>query len=66
MAADEPAPDEAPRQVDTIEERAFAVALICLVYHYQESPVMGPLTAAKVQSTVSRTLEKTHNLKDVR
>jgi palmitoyltransferase len=59
-------PNGAQRPIDTIEERAFAAALMCLVYHYEETPVMGQLTAAKVQSTVARTLEKTHNSKDVR
>ncbi|KAI1118437.1 hypothetical protein F5Y14DRAFT_438789 [Nemania sp. NC0429] len=51
---------------DSIEERGFAAALICLEGHYQQSPVMGPQSIAKVMSLVSKTLEKTHTFKDVR
>ncbi|KAI1490764.1 hypothetical protein F5X96DRAFT_694153 [Biscogniauxia mediterranea] len=51
---------------DSIEERTFAAALICLEGHYTQSPVMGPQSIAKVISIVSKTLEKTHTFKDVR
>ncbi|KAI0863975.1 hypothetical protein F4860DRAFT_466562 [Xylaria cubensis] len=51
---------------DSIEERGFAAALICLEGHYQQSPVMGPQSITKVMSIVSKTLEKTHTYKDVR
>lgn len=51
---------------ESIEERCFSGCLICLEGHYSEAPAMGPLTAAKVTSMVSRTLEKTHAYKDVR
>ncbi|KAL8393178.1 hypothetical protein RB595_003107 [Gaeumannomyces hyphopodioides] len=51
---------------ESIEERCFSGCLICLEGHYTEAPAMGPLTAAKVTSMVSRTLEKTHTYKDVR
>ncbi|GAP86807.2 putative essential cytoplasmic protein [Rosellinia necatrix] len=51
---------------DSIEERAFAAALVCLEGHYQQSPVMGPQSIAKVMSMISKTLEKTHTYKDVR
>lgn len=51
---------------DSIEERGFAAALICLEGHYTQSPVMGPLSIAKVMSIISKTLEKTHTYKDVR
>lgn len=51
---------------DSIEERSFGAGLICLEGHYTQSPVMGPLSIAKVMSIVSKTLEKTHTFKDVR
>jgi palmitoyltransferase len=51
---------------DSIEERSFAAGLICLEGHYMQSPVMGPLSIAKVMAIVSKTLEKTHTFKDVR
>ncbi|KAI0434154.1 hypothetical protein F5Y09DRAFT_280006 [Xylaria sp. FL1042] len=51
---------------DSIEERGFAAALICLEGHYQQSPAMGPQSITKVMSIISKTLEKTHTYKDVR
>ncbi|KAH8666413.1 hypothetical protein BX600DRAFT_511349 [Xylariales sp. PMI_506] len=53
-------------QKDSIEERSFGAGLICLEGHYMQSPLMGPLSVAKVMSIVSKTLEKTHTFKDVR
>jgi palmitoyltransferase len=54
------------RYDETIEERAFAAALICLEGHYTQSPPMGPLTTAKVQSLITKTLEKTHTCRKSR
>lgn len=51
---------------ETIEERSFSAALICLEGHYTQSPPMGPLTAARVSSMISKTLEKTHTLRKAR
>ncbi|KAI1325066.1 hypothetical protein F5Y16DRAFT_281442 [Xylariaceae sp. FL0255] len=51
---------------DSIEERAFAAALICLEGHFIQSPTMGTQTMTKIISIVTRTLEKTHTYKDVR
>lgn len=51
---------------ETIEERCFTAALICLEGHFTQIPPMGPLTAAKVSSIISRTLEKTHTLRTAR
>lgn len=51
---------------ETIEERVFSAALICLEGHFTQSPPMGPKTAARVTSMVSKTLEKTHTLRRVR
>lgn len=51
---------------ESIEERCFAAGLICLEGHYNDSPLMGPQTNAKVVSMISKTLEKTHALKEVR
>ncbi|KAL3956315.1 hypothetical protein ACCO45_009161 [Purpureocillium lilacinum] len=53
-------------QGETIEERCFSAALICLEGHYTQSPPMGPLTAARVNSMISKTLEKTHTLRAAR
>jgi palmitoyltransferase len=51
----------------SIEEACFQAALISLEGHYTDSPPMpGPKTQARVTAMVSRTLEKTHTLKDVR
>jgi palmitoyltransferase len=54
------------RRKESIEERCFAGALICLEAQYGNMPTMGPLTNAKINSMISKTLEKTHNFKDVR
>lgn len=51
---------------ETIEERCFSAALICLEGHYNNSPPMGPHTAARVNSLISKTLEKTHTLRAAR
>ncbi|KAH9907322.1 hypothetical protein F4778DRAFT_721386 [Xylariomycetidae sp. FL2044] len=51
---------------DSIEERIFAAALICLEGHYMQSPVMGTQSLSKVMGIISKTLEKTHTVKDVR
>ncbi|KAL4724135.1 hypothetical protein ACLX1H_008744 [Fusarium chlamydosporum] len=51
---------------ETIEERCFSAALICLEGHYTQSPPMGPHTAAKVSSMITKTLEKTHTLRKAR
>ncbi|KJZ78609.1 hypothetical protein HIM_02000 [Hirsutella minnesotensis 3608] len=51
---------------ETIEERCFSAALICLEGHYTQSPPMGPQTAARVSSMISKTLEKTHTLRAAR
>lgn len=51
---------------DSIEERVFSAALICLEGHFTQSPPMGPKTAAKVSAMIAKTLEKTHTLRKVR
>ncbi|KUI62197.1 hypothetical protein VP1G_09339 [Cytospora mali] len=69
VVADELDPDVRTQRStsnESIEERCFAAALICLEAHYDNSPPMGPQTNAKVISMVSRTLEKTHASKEVR
>lgn len=66
------AEDEASQTADgaasdeTIEERCFSAALTCLEGHFTQSPPMGPLTTARVNAIISRTLEKTHTLRKVR
>ncbi|KAJ0284653.1 hypothetical protein COL940_003974 [Colletotrichum noveboracense] len=50
---------------ESIEERCFSAALICLEGHYTIPP-MGPQTAARVSSMIAKTLEKTHTFKHVR
>jgi hypothetical protein len=66
METEAAALDAASQHVDSIEEANFSAALVVLSYHYEEAPVMGPKTSPRVQSIISRTLEKTHSLKDVR
>ena len=51
---------------ESIEERCFSAALICLEGHFTQSPPMGPQTAVKVAGMVSRTLEKTHTHRKAR
>lgn len=51
---------------ETIEERCFSAALVCLEGHFTQSPPMGPLTSVKVASMVSKTLEKTHTCRKSR
>jgi hypothetical protein len=51
---------------ETIEERCFSAALICLDGHFKQSPPMGPLTTAKVNSLIAKTLEKTHTCRKSR
>lgn len=51
---------------DSIEERIFSAALICLEAHYLQSPLMGGQSMTKVLTIITKTLEKTHTLKDVR
>lgn len=55
-----------PRSNESIEERCFAAALICLEGHYTDLPHMGPKTNQRVVAMISRTLEKTHASKEVR
>ncbi|TDZ33914.1 hypothetical protein C8035_v000574 [Colletotrichum spinosum] len=50
---------------ESIEERCFSAALVCLEGHYTIPP-MGPQTAARVSSMIAKTLEKTHTFKHVR
>lgn len=51
---------------ETIEERCFSAALICLEGHFTELPPMGPQTAARVNSMITKTLEKTHTIRKAR
>ena len=51
---------------ETIEERCFSAALVCLEGHYTQAPPMGPLTAARVTSLITKTLEKTHTCRKSR
>lgn len=51
---------------ETIEERCFSAALVCLDGHFKHAPPMGPKTAARVSSMISKTLEKTHTLRKAR
>ncbi|GKT86329.1 essential cytoplasmic protein [Colletotrichum tofieldiae] len=72
MTADTPPPslpdldlEDGTPGYETIEERCFSAALICLEGHYTIPP-MGPQTAARVSSMIAKTLEKTHTFKHVR
>ncbi|KAF3761748.1 hypothetical protein M406DRAFT_281821, partial [Cryphonectria parasitica EP155] len=55
-----------PVSNDTIEERYFTAALMCLEGHFTDSPPMGVQTTLKVAAMVSKTLDKSHAWKDVR
>ncbi|KAL2174510.1 uncharacterized protein P884DRAFT_280049 [Thermothelomyces heterothallicus CBS 202.75] len=50
----------------TIEELCFTSAMSCFEGWLKLDPAIGPRTMAYVTKFISRTLEKTHNLKDVR
>ncbi|KAF6843055.1 essential cytoplasmic protein [Colletotrichum musicola] len=58
-------PEDGTPGYETIEERCFSAALICLEGHYTIPP-MGPQTATRVSSMIAKTLEKTHTFKHVR
>ncbi|PNH50311.1 hypothetical protein VD0003_g6868, partial [Verticillium dahliae] len=62
----DPGPSDGSKPSESIEERCFSAALICLEGHYTSSPPMGPMTANKVSSMIAKTLEKTHTFKHVR
>lgn len=49
-----------------IEELCFTSAMSCFEGWLKLDPAIGPRTMAYVTKFISRTLEKTHNLKDVR
>lgn len=50
----------------SIEELCFTSAMSCFEGWLKLDPAIGPRTMAYVTKFISRTLEKTHNLKDVR
>jgi palmitoyltransferase len=50
----------------SIEELAFSSGMSCFEGWLKLDPAIGPRTMAYVTKFISRTLEKTHNLKDVR
>lgn len=61
-----PTPGKGDDNGESIEERCFSAALICLEGHFTQSPPMGPQTATRVNSMISKTLEKTHTLRTAR
>jgi hypothetical protein len=50
----------------SVEELCFTSAMSCFEGWLKLDPAIGPRTMAYVTKFISRTLEKTHNLKDVR
>ncbi|KAK0709765.1 hypothetical protein B0T26DRAFT_722871 [Lasiosphaeria miniovina] len=54
------------RRPISIEELCFTTAMSCYEGWLKLDPAIGPRTMAMVTKFFSRTLEKTHNLKDVR
>jgi palmitoyltransferase len=54
------------RRAMTIEELCFTSAMSCFEGWLKLDPAIGPRTMAYVTKFISRTLDKTHNLKDVR
>jgi len=57
--------DDDPRS-PSIEELCFSSAMSCFEGWLRLDPAIGPRTMAYVTKFITRTLEKTHNLKDVR
>ncbi|KAK4453854.1 hypothetical protein QBC34DRAFT_290600 [Podospora aff. communis PSN243] len=57
--------DDNPRSL-TIEELCFSSGMSCFEGWLKLDPAIGPKTMAYVTKFITRTLEKTHNLKDVR
>ncbi|KAI6784516.1 uncharacterized protein J7T54_006561 [Emericellopsis cladophorae] len=57
---------DAANSGETIEERCFHAALICLEGHYVQAPAMGLQTTARVNSLVGKALEKTHTCRKSR
>ncbi|SPQ23205.1 78866956-03b7-4ed5-a17a-431c2388fec2 [Thermothielavioides terrestris] len=55
-----------PHRPLSIEELCFTSAMSCFEGWLKLDPAIGPRTMAYVTKFISRTLEKTHNLKDVR
>jgi hypothetical protein len=50
----------------SIEELCFSSAMSCFEGWLKLDPAIGPKTMAYVTKFITRTLEKTHNLKDIR
>jgi hypothetical protein len=61
-------PNEKLQRVNTqtIEERAFQVALIMIEGHFTQEPPIGRKTAVKAMETIKRTMDKTLNMSSVR
>ncbi|KAK0703305.1 hypothetical protein B0T26DRAFT_744233 [Lasiosphaeria miniovina] len=54
------------RRPISIEELCFTTAMSCYEGRLKRDPAIGPQTMAMVAKFISRTLETTHNLRDVR
>lgn len=65
-AAPEGAAPADHRPALTVEELCFASAMSCFEGWLKMDPAIGPRTMSYVTKFISRTLEKTHNLKEVR
>ncbi|KAM7191563.1 hypothetical protein V8F33_008795 [Rhypophila sp. PSN 637] len=55
-----------PRRAITIEELSFTSAMSLLEAYFQHDPAVGPRTMPYVTKFITRTLEKTHSLREVR
>ncbi|KAK0629126.1 hypothetical protein B0T17DRAFT_177330 [Bombardia bombarda] len=66
LAADAASVIDEDRRPLTVEELCFSSAMSCFEAWLKLDPAIGPRTMAYVTKFISRTLEKTHNLKDVR
>ncbi|KAK0708358.1 hypothetical protein B0H67DRAFT_603356 [Lasiosphaeris hirsuta] len=58
--------DDDSRRPLSIEELCFSSAMSCFEGWLKLDPAIGPRTMTYVTKFITRTLEKTHNLKDVR
>lgn len=54
------------RNTQSIEERSFQAALICLEQHFEKLAGLGPKTLPEVKAMVRTTLEQSLNKADVR
>lgn len=58
--------EEHRRRNITVEELCFTSAMNLLEAYFQHDPAVGPRTMPYITKFITKTLEKTHSLKEVR